>query len=383
MRYARLFLIGLTTAAAAMAQPGTPPSRTAVQAKVQAAREKEQAALRTFLDRQRPRADRVAAGQQLGRVTAKADVEALTAVLRDRAEDDALRALALEALPGSAGKEVIDETIAIVSDPANGGEVLKESATARLQVFAQFSRAGIDREPEIVEALRKAVRSENRAVREAAMGFLAVRNDPVAVGILEDTLKSPQAGPFRKPDAIAFLAANDPREHFAAIRPQLQDAQPETRVAAVMALGADPVSRPALVRMTAKSESPKVREAALQSLSANDKDFPAYAVKLARDRQEDPHIRSIAVLELNKVLNRNQAPPADAQTITTTLRTLLLDAANQPLEVRAASLESLSVHDPQFPSYIQQLTADPADPLRQRALQAIEKDAERRNPRHQ
>jgi HEAT repeat protein len=42
--------------------------------------------------------------------------------------------------------------------------------------------------------------------------------------------------------------------------------------------------------------------------------------------------------------------------------------------VRAASLESLSVHDPQFPSYIQQLIADPADPLRQRALQAIEKN---------
>jgi HEAT repeat protein len=211
-------------------------------------------------------------------------------------------------------------------------------------------------------------------VRDQAMGFLAVRNDPVAVRILEDSLKSPQAGSIPKPDAIAYLAANDPREHFAAIRPQLQDARPETRVAAVMALGADPVSRPAIVRMVGKSESPKVREAALQSLSANDKDFPTYAVKLAQDRQEDPHIRSIAVLELNKVLNRNQAPAEDAQRITTTLRTLLLDAANQPLEVRAASLEALSVHDPQFPGYIQQITASPADPLRQRALQAIEKN---------
>jgi hypothetical protein len=385
MRYAIPFsMVLMLGGAAAMAQDPPPPSsgRTAVQAQVQAAREKERAALQTFLDRQRPRADRVAAGQQLGRVAAKADVWALTAVLRDRGEDDALRALALEALPGSAGKEVIDETIAIVSDPADGGEVLKESATARLIVFSQFSRAGIDRAPEILDALHKAVRSENRAVREAAMGFLAVRNDPVAVGILEDTLKSPQVGAFPKSDAIAFLAANDPREHFGAIRPHLQDSQPETRVAAVMALGADPVSRPALVRMTAKSESPKVREAALQSLSANDKDFPAYAVKLAQDRQEDPHIRSIAVLELNKVLNRNQAPAEDAQRITTTLRTLLLDAANQPLEVRAASLESLSVHDPQFPSYIRQLTADPADPLRQRALQAIEKDSERRPPGH-
>jgi hypothetical protein len=366
--------------AAAMAQPPQQPYKTTVQAQVQAVKERERAALQTFLDRQRPRADRLAAGQQLGRVTAKADVQALTALLRDRGEDDALRALALEALPGNAPREALDEAIAIVSDPADGGAVLKESAVARLQVFAQFSRAGIDRQPEIVEALRKALRSDDAAVRDRAMGFLAVRNDPVAVKILEESLKSPGAGSVAKPDAIAFLAANDPREHFAAIRPQLQDSQPETRVAAVMALGADPVSRTAIVRMTGKAESPKVREAALQSLSANDKDFPTYAVKLAQDRQEDPHIRSIAVLELNKVLNRNQAPPQDAQRITTTLRTLLLDAANQPLEVRAASLEALSAHDPQLPGYIQQITASPADPLRQRALQAIEKERSQRPP---
>jgi hypothetical protein len=382
MRRAIPFLIVLMPGAAAMAQPPQPPpSKAAVQAQVQAVKEKERTALQTFLDRQRPRADRLAAGQGLGRVTAKADVQALTALLRDRGEDGALRALALEALPGNAPREALDEAIAIVSDPAGGGgDVLKESAVARLQVFAQFSRAGIDRQAEIVEALRKALRSTNPTVRDQAMGFLAVRNDPVAVRILEDSLKSPGAGAVPKPDAIAYLAANDPREHFAAIRSQLQDARPETRVAAVTALGSDPVSRPAIVRMVGKSESPKVREAALQSLSANDKDFPTYAVKLAQDRQEDPHIRSIAVLELNKVLNRNQAPAEDAQRITTTLRTLLLDAVNQPLEVRAASLEALSVHDPQFPGYIQQITASPADPLRQRALQAIEKDRPQRPP---
>src|SRR4051794_2567997 len=247
MRRAIPFLIVLMPGAAAMAQPPQPPpSKAAVQAQVQAVKEKERAALQTFLDRQRPRADRLAAGQGLGRVTAKADVQALTALLRDRGEDGALRALALEALPGNAPREALDEAIAIVSDPAGGGDVLKESAVARLQVFAQFSRAGIDRQAEIVEALRKALRSTNPTVRDQAMGFLAVRNDPVAVRILEDSLKSPQAGSIPKPDAIAYLAANDPREHFAAIRPQLQDARPETRVAAVTALGADPVSRPAI-----------------------------------------------------------------------------------------------------------------------------------------
>jgi hypothetical protein len=371
-------LSGLLLAGAAWGQQGTGGGRPAAESQIRAAKEKEQAALQVFLDRQRPRADRVVAGQQLGRVTAKPDVQALTVLLRERGEDDALRALALEALPASAGKPMIDEAIAIVSDPADGGEVLKGSAVERLRVLVQFSLAGADHEAEIVEALRKAARSASPTVREPALGLLAVRNDPVAVKILEDSLKSPQAGPISKPDAIAYLAANDPREHFGAIRPHLQDAQPETRVAAVMALGADPESRQVIVRMTGKSESPKVREAALQSLSANDKDFPVYAQKLAKDPQEDPHLRSVAVLELNKVLNRNQAPPDQAQGITTTLRTLLLDAAHQPLELRAASLESLSAHDPQFPSYIQQLTADPTDPLRQRAIQAIEKDQARK-----
>src|SRR5215218_5381570 len=381
MPFIFMLMIGFTAGAAAQEPP--PAGRAAVQAQVQVAKEKERAALRLFLDRQRPRAERAAAGRQLGRVAAKPDVQALAAVVRDRAEDDAIRALALEALPSSAVKDVLDETISIVTDPANGGEVLKESAVARLQVFAQFSGAGLDREPEIVNALRQAVKSANPEVREQAMGFLAVRNDPVAVKVLEDSLKQPRDAQFSKPDAIAFLSANDPREHFAAIRPQLKDPQPETRVAAVMALGADPESRPEIVRMTGKTESPKVREAALQSLSANDKDFPTYAVKLAQDPGEDPHVRSIAVLELNKVLNRNQAAPEAAQRITATLRTLLLSADRQPMEVRSAALESLSVHDREFPQYIRQIAEDPADPLRQRAIRALREDSERKDPVHE
>lgn len=362
------------------ALPAQQPSpKAALQAEIRASQERKQSALRTFLDRERPRAERVAAGQQLGRVTAPPDVAALLGILRNRQEEDAIRALALEAIPSNAGPEALEETIAITTDPANGGEVLKEAAVARLQIFAQFSRQGIDREPRIVEALRTAVRSEVPEIRDGAMGFLAGRNDPVAVQVLEQSLRQPENAPFSKADAIAYLSSNDPRDHFGAIRPHLRDAEPETRIAAIMALSADPVSRPEIVGLAQRPGDVKVREAALQSLSVNDREFPTYAVRLAENAQEDPKVRSVAVLELNKVLNRNQATPEQEQRITASLRSLVQEE-RQPLEVRSAALESLSVHDEGFGAILREIAQDPSDPLRQRALQALE--SERETPRH-
>jgi hypothetical protein len=224
------------------------------------------------------------------------------------------------------------------------------------------------------------LRSPEPAVRREAIGFLAIRNDPAAVEVLKASLAVREGGPFPRPEAIALLSLGDPRQHFAALRPQLAAADPETRAAAVLALAADPVSRPQIRSRLHGPEDAQVRAAALQSLSLHDEVFVAAALAVAGDGGEEPALRELAVRELNRRWNRNQASPGEAERIQEALRSLLLEPGRAPLAVRAVALDVLSVHDAGFREYAEPLAADPAEDkaIRERARAGLDREAVRR-----
>lgn len=353
--------------------------RAAVLAEVEAAAARSEAALAAFLDRERPREERLEAGRALAATAPQGSGKALARVYNDVGEDRVIRVLALAAAPEDGAGEAIAASIAFIGD-ARAGAPLQQAAVRKLLLLVQFTPVGHARRPEILTALRSAVRSSESAVRREAIEFLAFGNDPAAIEVLEASLAAREGGPFPRPEAIALLALGDPRQHFAALRPHLAAADSETRAAAARVLGADPASRADLRARARGPEEPQVRAAALSSLALDDPDFVALGLALADDPKEQAGLRELAVRELNRRWNRNQLAPAEAERVRDALRTLAVGREHGPLVVRGMALDVLSVHDLAFAEYAAPLAADLGEDaaLREKARAGLAREAIRR-----
>ncbi len=368
-----------SVAGAATPPPQDPVAyRATVLADIQEATVRSEAALAVFLDRGQSRAARLEAGKVLGTFAPPGSAKALAKVARDGKEEGEIRAFALAAVGEDGAGEGIDAAIAALAEPGAGAR-LGPIAVRKLQVLVQFTPRGHERRPEILAALRGAVRSDVPAVRREAIEFLAIRNDPAAIEVLEASLASRDGGPFPRPEAIALLALGDPRQHFAALRPHLGAQDPETRAAAARVLGADPASRTDLRARARGPEDGRVRAAALEALSLDDREFVALGLALAADPAEETGLREVAVRELNRRWNRNQLAPAEAERVRDAFRTLAIGPGQGPLAVRGVALDVLSVHDLAFAEYAAPLAADLSeDPaLREKARAGLAREAVR------
>jgi len=224
-------------------------AREEVKGQIEAAKVRTREALEVFLDRSQPTEERMRAGAEIGYVARSEDASALAEVLRDRNEPETIRVMAMKHAPAYYRQTVLDEAIDIIQSPENGGPKLKEASVDKLVLLAQFSPHHHDSSAKIFNALRIALRSPSPPVREDAMSFLAVKNDPVAIRILEESLAEPDTALFSNPDAIRYLSMRDPRPHFETLRPFLADPDPATRDAAVRALRQDPESRLEIERL--------------------------------------------------------------------------------------------------------------------------------------
>ena len=290
---------------------------------------------------------RAKAIQEIGFIADDPDaIRMLQAIVGDPQQDNALRLAATRQLPVFDQPAAIDALIAVAEDPKAGSD-LKVAAIEQLQSAVAFTPAGKARAPQILQALRRALDDPRAIVRRRAIDYLALINDEVAVNLLKTILadkgEPPGEPKFTKAEAVRYLALEDPRKHFEAIRPALDASEPEARAAAVTALGADPASRPQITRLLDAPDQPtQVKAAALQSLAAYDPQFPTYVTKYLQDKGLNPAVRSAAIDAVGRAVNSGKVAEPRVQALTEQIREIPEDApdavkksAQQYLQLRA------------------------------------------------
>ena len=303
-------------------------------------------ALGVARDGSQPVEARVKAVQEIGFVADDPEgIQTLQAIVGDPKQDNALRLAAVQTLPVYDQPAAIDALVAVVEDPKAGAD-LKVAAIEKLQVAAGFTPAGRQRQPQILKALRRALADPRVTVRRQAMEYLALINDEAAVGLLKGILaaKEDPAAKFTKAEAVRYLALEDPRKHFDAIRPALAASEPDARAAAVTALGADPASRPQITKLLDAPDQPtQVKAAALQSLAAYDPQFPTYVARYLKDKGVNPEVRSAAIEAVGQAVNSGRVAGPQAQALTEQIRAIPKDA---PDAVKKSAQQFLELGTP-------------------------------------
>jgi hypothetical protein len=274
----------------------------------EAVQEAKRAATATFLDRNRPQEERLAALAELG-YPDDSTVTALLALGIDRTQSDAIRWEALRRLPYKT--EYLDSYLKILDDPRGGGEDLD----ARL--IEELNRRTVITPPtkirqRIQGVLRKLLTDKRDKVRLYAYRALASNHDMVALGLLVESLQQGQDVPIPLDEAIDLLDEDGSTSYIDTLRPYLRHADPSVQAKAAQALAVDPESRPKIVELARNPNTPaEVRLNALSALAREDRQFASYAIPLVEDAGEDPTIRYAAMKDFVGRMNYNQVEPAD------------------------------------------------------------------------
>lgn len=258
------------------------------------AQEDRAATLRTLADKQVPSKERVALGWQFGTARSAEEVKALQALANDVQQDDDVRFVAIMTLREDPSFRPV--IVRILRDPANGGAVLRVKAIHHLGRLRLNPNSGEFRE--LLDVLRALLKDPRPEVRYQAVSRLVAHKDPAGIQALTDSLREPKDAVATKPQAIELLRIAGPGAHTALIRPYLDDADPNVRREAALALGVDPESRPRIALLLKDKKQPiEVRKAALEGLSL-DPGFASYALEIVKDDGEDNDMRLFAVERL-------------------------------------------------------------------------------------
>lgn len=298
----------LLAAAAACLAPFEPLHAQTTVADPQAYREAKRAATATFLDRSRPKAERLEAVKKLG-YPEDATLPALLALGIDRTQDDTVRLEALKRLPF--GEEYLSAVLKILDDPNDGGEELDAGLIENLSRRLTFRLSAQD-QLRIQRVWRRLLDDPRDRVRLYAYRALVANHDPVAVSRLSESLR--RGGPFPVPlaDAIDLLDQDGSANHIRALRRYLAHADPRVQARAARALALDPESRPRIVQLARSSAAPaEVRLHALRALAREDGRFASYAIPILENERENPDIRYAAMHAFAGRMNYNRVETAD------------------------------------------------------------------------
>jgi hypothetical protein len=274
----------------------------------EAAREAQRTAAATFLDRDRPQEERLAALQNLGYPDDRT-IAALLDLGIDRTQSDAIRWEALRRLPYDV--KYFDPFLKILGDPRDGGEELDAN------LIQDLSRRAILNPPaklrqRIQSVLRKLLDDKRDKVRLYAYRALVSNHDSVALGLLTESLREGQGVPIPLSEAIDLLDQDGSINYIGTLRPYLHHEDPSVQAQAVLALAVDPESRPAIVELAKNPRTPgEVRLNALRALAREDDQFASYALPLMENGGEDPGIRFAAMKDFVGRMNYNRVAPAD------------------------------------------------------------------------
>src|SRR5262249_54324032 len=144
-----------------------------------------------------------------------------------------------------------------------------------------------------------------------------------------------------KDQAIRYLAADDPRKHYVALRPTLQDKDPATLAEAATVLGGDLQSREKIKSLLSDVKQPSnVRVAAASSLAIHDPNFPQYATPLIAKTTEDPSVRTACLNQLNVGLQYKRYGENHAPAFADAVKSILGNVGDQDASVLNAATKA-------------------------------------------
>lgn len=265
----------------------------------------KRAATATFLDRTQPEAARLAAVKDLG-YPEERTFAALLAIGADPSESDAIRFQALKA--HRLDEKWLEVALKILDDPRDGGPELDSKLTEEMNRRVTFTMPAEVRQ-RIQTVWRKLLRDPRDPVRLSAFRVLAANHDPVAVSLLDDSLRRGRDVPIPLHEAIELLDLNGSINFISALRPYLSHRDPAVQAKAARALAVDPESRPRIVELAGSARTaPDVRRQALRGLAREDEDFASYALPLIENVEEDGDIRFAAMHSFAGRMNYTAVP---------------------------------------------------------------------------
>jgi hypothetical protein len=300
------------------------------------------AATATFLDSSQPESARLAAVKDLGYPDPKTFV-ALLAIGADPEESDAIR---WEALKARRFDEAwLELVLKITGDPDDGGAFLDSKLTEELNRRVAFTLPAELRQR--IQAVWRRLLSDPRdLVRLSAFRVSAANHDPVAVNILDESLRSGKDIPIPLQDAIDLLDLNGSINFISTLRPYLSHKDPAVQGRAARALALDPQSRPTIVELAKNSQTAEtVRLQSLRGLAREDSGFAAYALPLLENVQEDGDVRYSAMKVFAGRMNYGQVAARDQIRFAEAVEKLAVDGSirsNAAEKIRAEAKKLLA-----------------------------------------
>jgi hypothetical protein len=241
--------------------------------------------------------ERIAAVRAVQRLPLNANqLSQLESLVKKVDEHIAIRRGSLDRLSRSEPARALTSAMDILTGKVEAAAPLRAKAAERVGHLGMFSRAGRARQADVRRALlRMVTEKEPPEVRSEALRWLAALGDSTTIDTLRDALANKAEGLVKLPHAIRLLGVAAPGENGNAIRPYLDDSNPELRTAALQSLGNDAPSlekRRAILRD--KAQPIATREAALQSLMHYDEQFPEVALAIVADGSENADLRAQA-----------------------------------------------------------------------------------------
>lgn len=307
-RRTRLMVLGLVMAACGAAMQAVEAQTEMSPAQASAYREAKRAATATFLDRNRPRQERLEAAKKLG-YPDDDTFAALLATGLDRTQDDAIRAEALRR--HHYDDKYVNAVLKILSDPEDGGEELDASLVEDISRRTTFKMPAELRQ-RIQSVLRTLLADKRARVRLQAYRALVGAHDQVAVNQLADALRRGSEMPVPVAEAVDLLDQDGAINHIGTLRPYLAHPDPRVQATVARALSADSQSRPRIVEMVRNADTPEeVRLSALRGLAREDSQFTRYAIPLLEDARTSSKVRDATMKAIIGQMNYKKVEPAE------------------------------------------------------------------------
>jgi HEAT repeat protein len=235
-----------------------------------------------------------AASSRATRPPVDAEEEPAMTVLTDRSLPEETRVEVLRRLASSISRqgEYIEALLAIVRDRSDSPGVREAalrvlgSAAFQVERFSPYQHAYDD-------ALHDLVADPVPAMREAAVGILAQRHDPVVQETLLQGLRGDGPLPVERERAILLLAEDDHLDNLPWLQELYSSGSESARAQAVRFMGSYPAAQTTLEGVLRdKRESTSVRQQSGASLRylAPDR-FEEVAKEISTDTTDDPEVR--------------------------------------------------------------------------------------------
>lgn len=237
---------------------------------------------------------------------ADADEEPAMTVLTDTSLPEETRVEVLRRLASSISRrgEYIQALLAIVKDRSDSPAVREASLRVLGSAAFQVDRFGPHQQA-YDDALHDLVADPVPTLREAAVGILAQRHDPVVQETLHDGLRGDGPLPVERERAILLLAEDDHLDNLPWLHELYRSGSESARAEAVRFMGSYPAAQTTLEGVLRdKSEATSVRQqggAALRYLAPDR--FEEIAKEISTDTTDDPEVRTAFLSALQHLGN--------------------------------------------------------------------------------